>query len=369
MSLLADLLSKVKQQQTKREITPNLKDIIAKESAHKKKIVLYSALFGAVVISGILAVYLLQSIVAPSVKKTISVQKSQRITAQVPKPVQPQTTAEAPESRPETKAEKEIEKNITETEKTAKGKSGAIVEKPEKTESRVIARIAKKEKPSPAPAVKPKPAVQPQAARSEDSAVEKSVSLPQKNAFLYIAKDYESRKDYPKALAYYKKILETDRNNFGVINNTAYILLNMGLVHESIKYSQMALELKKDYVPALINIGVAYARVDNITAAETSLNKALTIEPDNQTASMNLAVLYEKQGEYQKAFEYYSKLARMGNANGFLGIARIYEKQDKTEEALKTYKNISSFSSVDADTKKMVGQRIELLSEKLKSRK
>ncbi|MBI4838796.1 MAG: hypothetical protein HY806_06570, partial [Nitrospirae bacterium] len=85
MSLLADLLSKVKQQQTKREITPNLKNIIATESAHKKKIILYSALLGAVVISGILTVYLLQSLIAPSAKKTIAVQKPQRITAPAPK--------------------------------------------------------------------------------------------------------------------------------------------------------------------------------------------------------------------------------------------------------------------------------------------
>jgi len=368
VSLLADLLSKVKQQQTKREITPNLKDIIAKDSAHKKKIVLYSALFGAVVISGILTVYLLQSLVAPSAKKTIAVQKPQRITAQAPKMVLPQPAAEAPESRPETKAEKKIEKNIAGTEKTAKEKSSAIAEKPEKTEGRMTARIEKKEKPSPEPAVKPKPPVRPQAERSEDSAEEKSASQPQKNAYLYIAKDYENKKDYPNALAYYKKVLETDKNNFAVINNTAYILLNMGLVHESIKYSQMALELKADYVPALINLGVAYARVDNINAAETYLNKAVTIAPDNQTAAMNLAVLYEKQREYQKAFEYFSKLARMGNANGLLGIARIYEKQAKTEEALKTYKNISSFSSIDDDTRKMVEQRIELLNERLKSK-
>ncbi|MBI4710608.1 MAG: tetratricopeptide repeat protein, partial [Nitrospirae bacterium] len=275
----------------------------------------------------------------------------------------------APKSLPQPKAEKEMQKDIAKTEKTEHEKSSAAVEKPEKTESRSAARIVKKEKASPVPAVKPESEVRPQAERSEESIAQKSVSQPQKNAYLYIAKDYESKKDYPKALAYYKKVLETDRYNFVVINNTAYILLNMGLVHESIKYSLIALELKKDYVPALINLGDAYARADNLPAAENSLNKAVTIEPDNQTASLNLAVLYEKQREYQKAFEYFSKLARMGNAHGFMGIARIYEKQGKTEEALKTYKNISSFSSVDADTKKMVEQRIELLSEKLKSGK
>ena len=126
----------------------------------------------------------------------------------------------------------------------------------------------------------------------------------------------------------------------------------------------MAVNIKKDYVPALINLAVANARTGNTSAAETYLNNALMIEPDNQSVLLNYAVLYEKKGDYTRASEYFLKLNRLGNVTGSLGLARIYEKQDKKEEALKIYKNIYSLNSIDNETRQIVRQRIILLSEK-----
>ena len=201
---------------------------------------------------------------------------------------------------------------------------------------------------------------------SDDSQIppapSKDKNSAQIDAYLYSARNHEIKKDYSKALFDYRKVLELDKNNFTVMNNIAYILLQIGLISESIEYSQMAVNIKKDYVPALINLAVGNARTGNTSAAETYLNSALMIEPDNQSVLLNYAVLYEKKGDYTRASEYFLKLNRLGNVTGSLGLARIYEKQDKKEEALKIYKNIYSLNFIDNETRQIVRQRIILLS-------
>lgn len=50
---------------------------------------------------------------------------------------------------------------------------------------------------------------------------------------------------------------------------------------KSLDYFRKAQVIKPDYIPTLINMGVAYSRLDSIDAAETAWNKLRSIEPDN----------------------------------------------------------------------------------------
>ena len=370
MSLLADLLSRVKHQQTKMDVPPNLRNIVVRQSAHKRKILLLSVFFAVAVISGISIIYFTPHIKSVSGKKEPAAYKPTETTATPEKGMQPEARSEqdnrlqppqATDNRLSETTEKVKERKTAES-KTSKGFKAVKTKEAKKVRD---SKTAKREKfasvsdisPEPAPPAVPQPPTAPLDVRTSS----------QRDAYLYIAKDYEIRKEYSTAMAYYKRILEIDKNNFNVMNNIAYILLHLGLFDESLRYSLMALDIKKDHVPALINIGIAYARADNTSTAETYMKRAVTIEPDNQSVILNLAVLYEKQKDYPKAFEYFSKLSRFGNIAGLLGVARIYEKQDKAEEALNVYRNISSFNSIDAGTKKIVEQRINLLSGQLKN--
>jgi tetratricopeptide (TPR) repeat protein len=52
---------------------------------------------------------------------------------------------------------------------------------------------------------------------------------------------------------------------------------------EAIGYFKKSLQIKSDYLPTLLNMGVAYSRIDSGDSAEKVWNLARTIEPDNST--------------------------------------------------------------------------------------
>jgi tetratricopeptide (TPR) repeat protein len=353
MSLLADLLSKVKHSASKGEIPPNLRNIVhtsVRHSAYKRRLILISVFFVVFIVSGILVVYSVRNLSGISDKK-IDVRREtpRKMVAGIDQQIA---------SPPSEFREKREEESSVVRENSAR--------KPE-IETEQIMKVEKS---------------QPVSRRDEKSALTEEKEIPrdfqtphtqvdridvfEKDALLYTARDYELKKNYSKALSIYKKVLEMERGNVTVMNNIAYILLHLSLVEESIKYSQRAVDINKDYVPALINLGVAHTKLGDITAAGEYLRRASILEPDNQSVILNLAIFYEKQKDYDTASEYYTKLIRLGSVEGFLGLARVYEKKDNIEEALKVYKSIYSLDFVDDRIRILVDQRVNILNERLR---
>ncbi len=373
MSLLADLLSKIKHSQSKREIPPNLRHIVsssAQQSARKRKIILISIFFIAAVVAGIFAIYFMNSI-------TGMLNKGQGlgVTEQVGTSRFRGSEVRKQEETGNWKPGTGNQQSEVRSQNLPTGQADIEDKKLGRWEDERLENTTP-QSPNPEPrtsnaSISNTSSTKEIAGRkdiiSDDSQIppapSKDKNPAQIDAYLYSARNHEIKKDYSKALFDYRKVLELDKNNFTVMNNIAYILLQIGLISESIEYSQMAVNIKKDYVPALINLAVGNARTGNTSAAETYLNSALMIEPDNQSVLLNYAVLYEKKGDYPRASEYFLKLNRLGNVPGSLGLARIYEKQDKKEEALKIYKNIYSLNFIDNETRQIVRQRIILLSE------
>ena len=369
MSLLADLLSKIKHSQSKREIPPNLKHIVsasAQQSARKRKIILISVFFITAVTAGILAIYFMNSITGMLNKgqglgvrgQGSEVRKQEEAGSR-----KPETESQKSEAR----SQKELSGTVKPENPNEQAKTNEAISKETLVETFISQQDTKYGKNNPPSPPFSKGGMGGFSSEKKEIEIEKMIkdkNTAQIDAYLYSARNHEIKKDYSKALSDYRKVLELDKNNFSVMNNIAYILLQIGLINESIEYSQMAVNIKKDYVPALINLAVANARTGNISAAETYLNSALMVEPDNQSVLFNYAVLYEKKGDYTRASEYFLKLNRLGNVTGSLGLARIYEKKDKKEEALKIYKNIYSLNAIDNETRQIVRQRIILLSGK-----
>jgi tetratricopeptide (TPR) repeat protein len=394
MSLLADLLSKIKQPQTKREVPPNLKNIVqssARQSAKAKKILLLSALFIGSVTAGLLGVYFVKSIAGPSKSgpgiaipnMTAHVDnpekngkhKSAEIRESTPEKseMMERNTLHAPQSEAEENPEhqqSDDNRSAAATLHAADGLSEAETGKEEQGSA-----VNHSDAVSVSDRADSSPTEMAGLLNSgneitepvrEDSSEERKSSALQGNTmnkaaidrYLYSARTHEKKGDYSGALADYKKVLEIDQNSLSVLNSVAYIYLQVGLIDESIQYSGKALGIKKDSMPAFINLGIAYARLGNTNAAEDYLNRALQWEPDNESGMLNLAILYERQEDYSGASEYYSRLMRIGNIEGILGLARIYEKQGSIENAVRLYKNISSLDSVDDTMKLQARQRI-----------
>ncbi|MEE9164677.1 MAG: tetratricopeptide repeat protein, partial [Nitrospinota bacterium] len=205
---------------------------------------------------------------------------------------------------------------------------------------------------------------------SEPDESEKIVAVESKNRKakplnkdlqFYLARSYENKKDYSKAFDSYKQILDVDPDNYLVMNNISSLLLHLEAFEESIEYSEMALNIKEDYVPSLINLGIAYIKSGNLTAGEGYLLKVLSIEPSNKHALFNIALLYEKIGEYDKAYGSYQRLSKMRDFQGYLGLARIAEKQNRVADAIMFYTKLMSMEGIDPRIKKMVNDRVHML--------
>lgn len=336
MSLLADLLLKVKHhQQPRKDIPPGLKNIILdsnKKEALKRRIILLSILFALTIISGLMAIYLMQSYFAgPPPSQTGQV-------AQVTKEVGGRQLI--------VDSQKKRLKTVKTRESKGKEKVGEDISE----EQRI------KEEAQPVQEEKT------QQAEVSAAGVEKpKVDTSEKDAYLYMARNYELKKDYSNALSSYKKALNIEPKNYRIMNNIAYIFLQLNSFEEAMDYLQMAINVENDYVPALINMGIVHARLGRPSDAEGYLSRAVILEPYNKHALFNIAFFYEGQGNYDRAQDYYLRLQRTVDINGYLGLARIKEKLGRTDDAIKIYRDASRIEDLDPETRKLINERIRIL--------
>lgn len=312
MSLLSELLSKIRTIQPRKDAPPGLRNTISLlkgKEAVNKRLILLTVFVIIAVISGFITVSFIGQITGKketSRDSNISIQeiksraqkqepKIQDVKTQVPAP--PPPPAPAADMKPETKSAKS--ETIVPSKKEIRRKK-----KPVSFKGRALNK--EKQKIAAEPPVNNKPAV--------DS--------PEKDSYLYIANTFETKKDYPRAIASYKEVLLLEPGNYRVLNNIASLLVRANSFEEAKAYSQMTLNIKKDYVPGLINMGIALAGLKE-PSSEGYFLQALQLEPDNRYALLNLAILFEKQGNYKKAAECYSKLQSLGVAEGRTGLQRL----------------------------------------------
>jgi tetratricopeptide (TPR) repeat protein len=330
LSLLADLLSKVKQQDQPSSVPPNLANIIHRSSEKKRmerKFIILLVVVLLFVIAGFGAVYFFESHLA-SPSKSIAPGQDLTLRNKVP----PAPPASQPEARPEAKIAPKIEAKALPSE----------AQKPR----------------AEAPA-KPR-APQPSKRYSEMMEHLKT----ERDVLLYSARSYENDKHYSQAITDYKKALEKDPRNYLIMNSLASALIKTGAFEESIGYSRDALNYQKNYVPALINLGIAYTQKGNITEGETYLTRARTIEPTNKAVLLNLALLYEKLPNYQESYAHFQKLSELKDIRGYLGMARVLEKQGKHFEAERIYRSVLAMDDADPSTKQFANGRLLAISNK-----
>lgn len=370
MSLLADLLSKVKYKSTsgaeghRTDVPPGLKQVVSSSTekvAIKRRMIISSILALLIILSGVVTVYFMKLYIKPSgvkkIAKTTAPEQSERKIT--PPFLEPE---KRPETEPETTETQEKQKPAFRIDSASRQKDSKTMSKkaPQQRHYRKKEVIKKKRTTEKQP---PKPTTEDISGDSHERAVtaqgpRMKTQDPQKDVYLYTAMTYESKKDYHQALSNYKKALEIDPDNYIIMNNISSVLIHLGSFEEAIKYSKNALSIRKDYVPSLINTGIAYIRLNNLTEGEGYLLRVLSIEPSNSYALLNLGILYERLGDNDKAYSYYSRLSDIGNIEGYLGIARIFERQGKTPDALRIYKEIISRDNIDPKIKKLANERL-----------
>lgn len=345
MSLLADLLSRIKPLSGRGDVPPGLRQTVSdysRKETIKKKIVIFSLLFILAVAAGAITVYVMDYVKTSALKnKKAAPQRSADVSSPAPS---------APPAPPVQTEAKKTESQMPET-----------AAKPSTPESKPSATVSKKphvRREAVAKKIEPSQYSPPKEGSKRQAPAPKPVDSGQRDIFLYAARGYESRKEYAEALLNYKKALEIEPKNYIIMNNISSMLLFLNSYKEASRYSRDALNIRNDYVPSLINLGIANIQADNLSEGESYLLKALTIEPTNRYVLLNLAILYEKKGDNGKASEYFQKLLEKNDIQGYLGAARIAEKQGRTADAIMIYKEIFSMDGADPEIKRLANDNL-----------
>lgn len=359
MSLLADLLSKIKHKEQHGAIPPNLAHVVHRASATQKvktRIVIALIVFVLLLVIGFGTVYFINSYLRPAVPIMVN-RQAQKPTSSLA--VQPPT---APEAVPSAKVEAPAPPVSAPSSQASLKPAIKIAEPVMKTVDTV--------KNDTTPPQVPKNTARQDSKKDPLSEKMKTLSgidgtsKNGKDVALYTAKTYEEEKNYNRAIEYYKKALEKDPRNYLIMNKLSSVLITTGSFKESIHYSTNVLTIQKNYVPALINLSIANIQLGNMAEGELYLVKAKSLEASNKAVLFNLGLLYEKVAKYDEALPLFQRLADMREIQGNLGMARILEKQGKRTEAEKIYKEILRTDNADPVIKQMANERIKMIGDR-----
>ena len=360
MSLISDLLSKVKQRKSNRDVPPILKDAVLKlttERQTRKRLAIALLIAVAFIGAGFCAVYLREylkkppSIVRSPVASTPAFEPASRAASSAlqaqPKVEEVAAALKAP--------------NLTETSaKPERGKDSPNLSRRKKTITKKYVEGIGQEKNGSMNEMR-----RDRASGEELPGATKAprgLTRDDKDFALYTARTYEMQRKYHQALSHYKDVLTMEPNNYAVMNNISCMLIHLGSYEESIRYAQKALNIRKDYVPSLVNMGIDYSCLGKPSESESYFRRALTIEPANHYALLNLALLYEKQSAFDKADQYYVRLSQEGDAQGYLGSARIAEKQNRIADAIHFYRMVKSIDTADTQASNTANDRLMRLT-------
>jgi predicted Zn-dependent protease len=375
LSLLADMLSKIKHKEQQGVIPPNLTQVVQRASGKRKietriKVILLVALL--LIACGFGTIYFTNSYLksvspAPVIRhaqEPVNIEKSQAPTTGINSPVtKTETVVQGATAIQPAKVEpvQEIKKEA----KTASRPSPVLKEIPKQEDKKpfISTDIARdrQQRDNAASTTIAIAKKTPQSEKSRKISDLDETSKNEKDVALYTAKSYEQNKNYGQAITHYKKALEKDTRNYLIMNNLASVLIKTGSFKESIPYSMDALTVQKNYVPSLVNLGIANIQLGNMTEGEMYLLKAKSIEPSNKTVLFNLGLLYEKASNFQESLTAFQKLADMKEAGGYLGVARILEKQGNRVEAEKIYKEILSIDNIDPAARQLANERLQVI--------
>jgi tetratricopeptide (TPR) repeat protein len=132
-------------------------------------------------------------------------------------------------------------------------------------------------------------------------------------------------------------------NNFGIA------MLDAQQYAESVRAFEHVAKLRPDYADAFTNIAIANFQWERYDASRVSLNKALSISPNNSRALYYLALVERNQGQVDNAIadlrEVIIKFPRSRDAHRELGFS-LYQ-QHKYDEARAEYETLQAIDPDD----------------------
>ncbi len=360
MSLIVDLLSKAKTKESRKDIPPDLRRTVVDGTYKRKarrKVIILSILVLIIFLAGFGTIYVMEAF-KTSLSTSIATKTHLR------QPVPSSTIRDEKPSNTETPANVATVSPkvfLPETNLQRKPQQQASVSSP-----KVVGNLARESEPTittSSTVRKSQVLSKGKATAPETLSTEKAQQKTNKDVYLFAARTHEAKGQFKQALDSYLKALELDPINYVIMNNISGVYLRLKFFSEALSYANKALDIKTNYSPSLINAGIAHVSLGNLAEGEGFLARAATLDPSNKVALFNLAVLCEKQGNYDKAFENYYKLSKMRDVDGCLGAARILERQGRNSETARFYREILAIETASPSVRQFANQRLSQLTQ------
>jgi tetratricopeptide (TPR) repeat protein len=148
----------------------------------------------------------------------------------------------------------------------------------------------------------------------------------------------------------WEECIELAEDNLDLFENKTSLLLTLSRAYgfmsnfeRAIFYAKQILEKEPLNYYALFNLGAYYFNLKELILAEDYYLKALSIKPSYVRVNINLALLYEEQGEKEKAIEQYLKALKLFKENNFneevISFSKEVLKLDPNNILAKKYLN------------------------------
>lgn len=119
---------------------------------------------------------------------------------------------------------------------------------------------------------------------------------------------YMKIKDFQNSIEPFKRALEKEPNNIGILNSLGTAYMAVGNSEEAIKCYKQALEIRPNSPMAYYNIGSAYQIQQNHEEACIYLEKACELDDEDEGFMTALAMSKTKLGRYEEASKIYKSL-------------------------------------------------------------
>ncbi|MGH9524567.1 MAG: tetratricopeptide repeat protein, partial [Terriglobales bacterium] len=166
---------------------------------------------------------------------------------------------------------------------------------------------------------------------------------------------YEQQKDYPQAVAAYKKAVDMDHDNLDAMRGLAQNLLNNNQQDAALEQFKQIADADPHDVHTLMSMAEIYRRQGKFEEALDSLKKADAEVQDSEEVPYNMAVIYQAEGRFDDAIqELQSLLTKSEKPNGdynaqqrsnrsvFLErLGSIYRDTGRTQQAIDTFRKMT----------------------------
>jgi len=138
-----------------------------------------------------------------------------------------------------------------------------------------------------------------------DSAValinEQLTKTPNNEAFLKLLAEINIEKDPDSALKYYKNLIKSRTNDYGALNNLAWIYMQKGDLDKALQYSSKAKGIAPKHPQILDTYGKILTKQNKLDDAISTLSAAYKLHPKNTQIMLSLKEAYLANNNIEQA--------------------------------------------------------------------